>query len=255
MRGGNPLMGPRSFAAITREDRTGLGEPMTLAGTIGRTAALFGLFLVTALYSWVEFGEAFRAENAARVAFLTWVAIAGFGVSLALVVITVIRKRWVPVTAPAYALAKGLFIGLISLRFEMQYPGIVLQAVALTFCTFAAMLFAWRVGLIKVTARFRSILIGATLAIGVYYMTNIVARLIFGKSLPFIHDSDIFGIGFSLLVCGIAALNLVLDFDNIQRGIAGRLPRWAEWYGAFGLLTTLVWLYIEMLRLMRKARR
>jgi len=167
--------------------------------------------------------------------------------------ITIFRPRSAGITAPVYALLEGLFLGGISAVMESSYPGIVFQAVLLTLGTMASMLVLYRSGFIRVTAKFRLGVMAATGGIAMIYFLTIILSL-FGIRLPFIHEGGLFGIGFSLFVVGIAALNLVLDFDFIEQGARRGLPKYMEWYSAFGLLVTLVWLYIEILRLLAKLR-
>jgi uncharacterized YccA/Bax inhibitor family protein len=156
-------------------------------------------------------------------------------------------------TAPIYALLEGLFLGGISAIFEAQYPGIVIQAVSLTFGTLFCLLLAYRSGIIKVTENFKLGVAAATGGIALIYLATLVLGL-FGVRMPFIHESGLIGIGFSLFVVVIAALNLVLDFDFIESGAKSGAPKYMEWYAAFGLMVTLIWLYIEILRLLAKLR-
>ena len=174
-------------------------------------------------------------------------AIGGFVAAL----VTVFKKEWAPVTAPLYALVEGFFLGAISAMYNFMYEGIVLQAVMLTFGTLFALLFAYRSGLIKATENFKLGVVAATGGIALVYLATIVLGF-FGVSIPLIHESGLVGIGFSLFVVVIAALNLVLDFDFIETGVEQGAPKYMEWYGAFGLMVTLVWLYIEFLRLLSK---
>ena len=170
---------------------------------------------------------------------------------LVLALITVFKKEWSPVTAPMYALVEGLFLGAISAVFNAKFPGIVFQAVLLTFGTLFALLFAYRSGLIKATENFKLGVIAATGGIALLYLASFVLGF-FNINVPVIHDSGWLGIAFSLFVVVVAALNLVLDFDFIETGVAQRAPKYMEWYGAFGLMVTLVWLYVEFLRLLSK---
>ena len=176
-------------------------------------------------------------------------AIGGFAVAL----VTVFKKTWSAITAPVYALLEGLFLGGISAVFEARFPGIVIQAVGLTFGTLLCLLFAYKSGLIKATENFKLGIVAATGGIGMIYLVSIFFGF-FGIQIPFIHESGIIGIGFSLFVVVIAALNLVLDFDFIESGSEMGAPRYMEWYAAFGLMVTLIWLYIEILRLLSKLR-
>ena len=177
-------------------------------------------------------------------------AIGGFILAL----VTIFKKQWSPITAPLYALVEGFFLGAISAVYNAQFQGIVLQAIMLTFGIMFALLFAYRSGLIKATENFKLGVTAATGGIALIYIATLVLRL-FGIQVPFIHDSGLIGIGFSLVVVVIASLNLVLDFDFIESGVEAGAPKYMEWYGAFGLMVTLVWLYLELLRLLSKLRR
>ena len=168
--------------------------------------------------------------------------------------ITIFKKEWAPVTAPVYAILEGLALGAISAFYQLQFKGIVFQAVGLTFAVLAVMLMLYRTGVIKVTDKFRFMVVAATAAVGVVYLVTIVLGF-FGVTVPFIHQSGTIGIVFSLVVVGIASLNLALDFDLISRGSEGGAPKFMEWYAAFGLMVTLIWLYLEILRLLSKLRR
>jgi uncharacterized YccA/Bax inhibitor family protein len=168
-------------------------------------------------------------------------------------IVTVFKKEWSPVTAPLYALLEGLALGGFSAIFEMRYPGIGIQAVGLTFGTLFALLVVYRSGMIRVTQKFRLGVFAATGGIALFYILEMVLGF-FGVQFTSINGSGAIGIGFSLIVVGIAALNLVLDFDFIEQGVQHGAPRYMEWYGAFGIMVTLVWLYIEILRLLSKMR-
>jgi uncharacterized YccA/Bax inhibitor family protein len=178
-------------------------------------------------------------------------AIGGAIGGLVLALVTVFKKEWSPVTAPMYALVEGFFLGAISAVFEARFPGIVFQAVLLTFGTLFALLVAYRSGLIKVTENFKLGVVAATGGIALLYLASFVLSF-FNINVPVIHEASWLGIAFSLFVVVVAALNLVLDFDFIENGAAARAPKYMEWYGAFGLMVTLVWLYVEFLRLLSK---
>jgi len=165
--------------------------------------------------------------------------------------VTIFKPAWAPVTSPIYAALEGLALGALSAIFEARYPGIVIQAVGLTFGTLVALLVVYRSGLIPVTENFKLGVVAATGGIAFVYLIGFVMSF-FGASIPLIHGSSAIGIAFSLLVVGVAALNLVLDFDFIEQGAERRVPKYMEWYAAFGLLVTLVWLYLELLRLLAK---
>ena len=171
-----------------------------------------------------------------------------------MVVSSIFLKQYSAVTAPIYALLEGLAIGGISSVYEARYPGVVIQATGLTFGTMACLLLAYRSGMIRVTDKFRLGIVAATGAIALLYIVDIVLSL-FHMPIGFIHQGGTLGIVFSAVVVTVAALNLVLDFDFIQRGVAYGAPKYMEWYAAFGLMVTLVWLYLEILRLLSKLRR
>ena len=174
--------------------------------------------------------------------------IGGFIVAL----VTVFKKTWAPVTAPLYALLEGLFVGAVSAMFEASFPGIVMQAVMLTMGVLASLLLAYKSGLIKATENFKLGVVAATGGIALLYLVNIGMRLFGLDGIGFIHEASWMGIAFSGFVVVIAALNLVLDFDFIESGVDAGAPKYMEWYGAFGLVVTLVWLYLEILRLLSK---
>ncbi len=247
MRSGNPALKESTFLDLNSGTVVqGAGTTMTLNGTVNRTAFLLVLTLAGALYTWNLF---FASSGSANLTpYILVGAIGGLVVAMA----TIFRKTWAPVTAPLYAVLEGLFIGAISATFELKYPGIVMQAVGLTFGTLAALLMAYRSGLIKVTEKFRLGVVAATGAIFLVYLVNIGMRMFGFEGMGFIHESGLLGIGFSAVVVVVAALNLVLDFDFIEKGVEQNAPKYMEWYAAFGLLVTLIWLYLEMLRLLSK---
>ena len=153
-----------------------------------------------------------------------------------------------------YAIAQGFFLGGISAIFEAQYPGIVIQAVGLTLGTLTSLLFLYKTGIVKPTENFRLMIVSATMGIVMLYFVSFIMNLFGSSGVGFIHSNGLFGIGFSLFVVGIAALNLVLDFDFIEQGSEVGAPKYMEWFGAFSLMVTLIWLYLEMLRLLAKLR-
>lgn len=243
MRSGNPALTEKTFRGLPRT-----GAAMTLGGTVNRAAIMLALVLITAGWTWNQFHI---SQDAAAVAPYMWIGIIG-GLIAALV--TIFKKTWAPVTAPIYALLEGFALGGISAVFEARFPGIVMQAVGLTFGTLAALLLAYRSGIIRATENFKLGVVAATGGIFLVYLVDIVLRF-FGAGVPFIHESGVIGIGFSVFVVIIAALNLVLDFDFIESGVAQGAPKYMEWYAAFGLMVTLIWLYLEILRLLAKTRR
>ncbi|GAA5079764.1 Bax inhibitor-1/YccA family protein [Lysobacter panacisoli] len=247
MRSGNPALKESTFldlasGTVVRRD----SDAMTLSGTVNKTGLLLLLSVITAAFAWSQIS--FTAEGAVGAGpYLLGGAIGG----LVLAMVTIFKKEWSPVTAPMYALVEGFFLGAISAIYNHRFEGIVLQAVMLTFGTLFALLFAYRSGLIKATENFKLGVVAATGGIALLYLVTMGLGL-FGIRMPYIHESGLIGIGFSLFVVVIAALNLVLDFDFIESGVEQNAPKYMEWYGAFGLMVTLVWLYIEFLRLLSK---
>lgn len=222
-------------------------ETMTLPGAVNKTFILLILVVFGASWTW----RLFYAQGPQAVMPWLWAGVVGgFGIAI----MTVFKPAWSSVLAPAYAVVEGLAVGGISAVFEAQFPGIVIQAVTLTFCTLLALLLAYRSGLIKVTENFKLGIVSATGAIALIYLISIIGRMFFSWQMPFIHESSLIGIAFSVFVVIIASLNLVLDFDFIERG-DGVAPRYMEWYAAFGLIVTLIWLYLEILRLLAKIKR
>ncbi|KGI77581.1 Bax inhibitor-1/YccA family protein [Oleiagrimonas soli] len=252
MRTNNPVLRDKTFQGLFAD-----GERMTMNGTVAKTGLLLVLSMVSAYWTWNRFDTALAGGQVeTAIASITPFLWGGLLVGFALAMVTVFKKSWAGVTAPLYAIAEGFALGGISAFFEMRYHGIVFQAVGLTFGVLAVMLVAYRAGWIRVTDKFRMGVVGATGAIMLLYLVDIGLRAF--TSMPgigFIHESGVLGIGFSLLVVGLAALNLVLDFDMIDQATAQGAPKYMEWYGAFALMVTLVWLYMEILRLLSKARR
>jgi uncharacterized YccA/Bax inhibitor family protein len=244
MRSGNPVLKDSTFQPHRSVD---IQDRMTLSGTVNKTAMLLALLLITAVYTW---GRFMQTQDASSIQGLMLVGVVG---GLVVALVTVFKPTVVPYTAPVYALLQGLAIGGISATFEARFPGIVIQAVGLTFGTLFCLLAAYRSGLIQATENFKLGVVAATGAIMLLYLVSFVMSF-FGTSIGFIHDSGLLGILFSAFVVVIAALNLVLDFDFIESGVEQGAPKYMEWYGAFGLLVTLVWLYLEILRLLGKTR-
>ncbi|RPF78029.1 MAG: Bax inhibitor-1/YccA family protein [Verrucomicrobia bacterium TMED71] len=242
MRTSNPALNDKVF-----DLGRSTGNVMTINGTVNRTGILLCLLMFTAIFSW---DRAYSAVDPGELyPWLIGSGIAGFVVAL----ITVFKKTAAPITAPIYAAIEGILLGILSAFYEMQFPGLVFQAILLTFGTLFALLMAYRSGVIKATENFKLGVFAATGGIGLIYLTTFILSF-FGLSIPYIHGSGTIGILFSLFVVVIAALNLVLDFDFIERGAERGAPKYMEWYAAFGLLVTLIWLYIEMLRLLSKLR-
>lgn len=242
MRTSNPALNDKVF-----DLGRSTGDVMTVNGTVNRTGILLCLLMFTAIFSW---DRAYSAVNPGELyPWLIGSGIAGFVVAL----ITVFKKTAAPITAPIYAAIEGILLGILSAFYEMQFPGLVFQAILLTFGTLFALLMAYRSGVIKATENFKLGVFAATGGIALIYLTTFILSF-FGVSIPYIHGSGTIGILFSLFVVVIAALNLVLDFDFIERGAERGAPKYMEWYAAFGLLVTLIWLYMEMLRLLSKLR-
>ncbi|QXD31276.1 Bax inhibitor-1/YccA family protein [Candidatus Pelagisphaera phototrophica] len=242
MRTSNPALNDKVF-----DLGRSTGNVMTINGTVNRTGILLCLLMFTAIFSW---DRAYSAVDPGELyPWLIGSGIAGFVVAL----ITVFKKTAAPITAPIYAAIEGILLGILSAFYEMQFPGLVFQAILLTFGTLFALLMAYRSGVIKATENFKLGVFAATGGIALIYLTTFILSF-FGVSIPYIHGSGTIGILFSLFVVVIAALNLVLDFDFIERGAERGAPKYMEWYAAFGLLVTLIWLYMEMLRLLSKLR-
>jgi uncharacterized YccA/Bax inhibitor family protein len=220
---------------------------MTLPGVIHRSILLLLLVAGTSAGVWVY------ADSHPSAIYPTMMigALGGFVVAM----VTAFKKDWAAVTSPVYAVLEGLFIGGISLVMEQRFPGLVLQAVLLTFGVMFALLAAYQSRIIRPSETFKSVIVAATFGIVVVYLVSMVLQLFFHTEIPLINGSGPMGIAFSLVVVGIAALNLVLDFDFIENGVAAGAPKWMEWYAAFALTVTLVWLYIEIIRLLSKMRR
>lgn len=243
---GNPVLSEKRFTDTVLDDIVIDQNAMTVRGTLNKFGFLFLMVMGTAFYSWKEFNEGGNVQP------LIWTGALG-GLVVALII--TFKRQWAPFLAPAYALLEGLFVGAISAyynyAFAAQAPNIIITAVGLTFGTAIAMYLLYSFRIIKATQKFKAIIFTATAGIAIFYLITLVLGM-FGISVPFIHEGSTFGIIFSLFVVGIAALNLILDFDMIEKGAESGAPKYMEWYGAFGLLVTIVWLYLEILRLLAK---
>ena len=239
MRSANPALGDHTFDRVQALPGT---EPMTLGGTVNKTGLSLLILLFTASFVWNR-----GADDPALGGWILISVVAG----LIVAIVTVFKQTLAPYTTPIYAALEGVALGGISVVFEARYPGIVSQAVFLTFGTLGALLMAYRSGIVKATENFKLGVVAATGGIALLYFLSFILGF-FGVSVPLIHSSGTFGILFSLFVVVIAALNLVLDFDFIEKGVEHGAPKHMEWYGAFGLLVTLVWLYLEILHLLAK---
>lgn len=237
-------LGPRDEFVADRS------QAMTVDGTVNKTGLLLLITFAAAAFTWQKAITALAMGDVSSVQPWIWVGLlAGFGVAMA----TIFKPQWAPTTAPLYAVLEGLALGAISAFFEARFPGIVTTAIFATFATLGAMLLAYKTGLIKVTDTFRKVIFYATGGIMLYYLAAIILGF-FGINVPLIHETGPMGIAFSLFVVVIAAMNLALDFDFIEKASAQGAPKHMEWFGAFTLLMTLVWLYIEMLHLLSKLR-
>jgi uncharacterized YccA/Bax inhibitor family protein len=252
MKTSNPALGDKTFRDLANRGQFGglidATDRMTLTGTINKTGILLLCTLATACYTWRLFVE---SRDLSSIGGLMMLGLIG-GFIFAMV--TIFKQQWAPVTAPIYALLEGLALGGISASLELRYPGIAIQAVALTFGTLFVLLLAYRSGLIKVTQKFRLGIVAATGGIMVFYLVEMALSFFHINAFGAINGSSPVSILFSLFVVAIAALNLVLDFDFIEQGVSVGAPKYMEWYGAFGIMVTLIWLYLEIIRLLSKLR-
>ncbi len=240
---GNPTLSEKMFGGSYDIAQQGT---MTEKGTLYKFGAMMLLLLAAASFTWKA-----AAEGKNVVPWMIGSAILG----LVLVLIMAFKKQWSAFLAPVYAIAEGVFVGAISAYYNFAFaeiaPNIIMQAVGLTFGVVIAMFLLYQFGVIKATERFKSVIITATAGIAIFYALSFILRM-FGVQMPLIHDSSMYGIIFSLVVVGIAALNLILDFDLIEQGAKKGAPKYMEWYGAMALMVTIVWLYLEILRLLSK---
>ena len=236
-RSGNPALSKRTFNNL----KSTTGEVMTLDGTVNKTAMSLAILLFAAYYTYSN----------AIMDYVLIGLIGGFIVAL----VTIFKKEWSPITVPIYAVLEGLYLGGVSKVFgNMFEPGIVPQAICLTLGILIALLFAYKTKIIKVTENFKLGVFAATAGILVVYLISVLMSAFGGRGLPIMDptNTSMISIGFSLFVVGIASLNLVMDFDFIEQGVENGAPKYMEWYGAFGLLMTLIWLYLEILKLLAK---
>ena len=235
MRSGNPALNSKIFTSVDQDD----SGTMTIEGTVNKTAMSLLLLMATASYAWMNPSPGLM--------------MLGFIGGFILAIVTIFKKTWAPYTVSGYALLEGLALGGVSRIFEMQYPGIASQAIFLTFGILAALLLAYKSGVIKPTENFKLGVFAATGGIFIMYLISFFMSF-FGSGMSIMNpnNASMLSIGFSLFVVVIASLNLVLDFDFIEEGAERGAPKYMEWYGAFGLLVTLIWLYLEILRLLAK---
>lgn len=243
MKTSNPVLNGDAF----RNERIVSSEMMTVSGTVNKTGILTICVLATAFFTWNRFMTTMDPASVGP-----FIMLGLFG-GLIFSLVTIFKKEWAGVTAPIYALCEGFVLGGISSFLEVKFPGIAMQAVGLTFGTLLALLVAYRAGIIRATDKFKTGVIAATGGIAIFYLITMVLGF-FGMHFNSVFGSGPLGIGISLVVTAVAALNLILDFDFIESGARYGAPKYMEWYGAFGLMVTLVWLYIEIIRLLAKVR-
>ena len=249
MRTSNPALSGDSF----RTGEVAYGEAMTVSGAVNKTGLLVILCVLSAAWTWNRFFGAVATSPEDAMASVALPAMVGGIGGFIIAMVTIFKKEWSAVTAPIYALLEGLVLGGVSALLEFRFHGIAIQAVALTLGVLVAMLVAYRTGIIKVTDKLRLGIVAATGGIAVFYFLQFILGF-FGIHFTTINGATPIGIGFSILVVIIAALNLVLDFDLIENGARYGAPKYMEWYSAFALMITLVWLYFEILRLLSKVR-
>lgn len=241
----NPVLSERAFKKLSHAQ----GETMTVGGAVNKTLLLLLFVFVGASWSWSKVFGVWEPNIPQVQNIAIWSSV----VALALAILTSLRMQWSPVTAPLYALIEGVAVGGASALMELIFPDIVIQAVGLTFGVALVMFSTYRLGLIRATEKFKMGVTSATGAICLIYLTTWILGF-FDIQIPYIHQGGVIGIGFSLFVVVIAALNLILDFDFIEQNAQAGMPKFMEWYSAFGLMVTLVWLYLEILNLLAKAR-
>jgi uncharacterized YccA/Bax inhibitor family protein len=230
-------------------------QAMTVNGVITATASLFVLLLLSASVGWFRTETVVFEDGTSAVSGIPMLAWVGLFIGIGLTFFLMWKPHLAKFVAPVYAIAEGFFIGAISRAYETYYDGLVVQAAGMTLAVFAVMLVLYRTGVIRVTERFRKIVVTATIGVMVFYGITMLVRLFAGPgSVSFLASPSLLGIAFSIFVAGLAAFNLALDFDFIERGVRQGLEKDYEWYAAFGLLITIIWLYLEMLRLLAKLR-
>lgn len=246
LKSSNPALQEKSYQGTILEGMS-IGEEMTLKGTMNKFGVLMMLMIGSTLLAWSQF---YKGSDPMQL-----MLIGVFG-GLGIAIVMAFKKQWSAYLAPAYAVLQGLFVGSISAMYDYAYPGLPMQAVALTLLVTLVMFLIYRYRIIKVTSQFRTIIVVATAAIAIFYFIQWITYLIMGTPIgSFTNAATPLGIGFSILVVALAALNLLLNFDTIEKGVELRAAKYMEWYSAFGLLVTIVWLYLEILRLLSKINR
>lgn len=242
----NPTLQEKSYEGTIFQG-IGTGQEMTIKGTLNKLGFLLLMMSGSTIFSWSQFNKGSDP--------MPLLLIGVFG-GLALALVMVFKKQWSPYIAPGYAIMEGFFVGTISAIYDYKFPGLPMQAVVLTLLVTLVMFLIYRYRIIKVTGRFRMIVVIATAALGLFYLVQWITYLAMGSPIgSFTNAATPIGIGFSVLVVGLASLNLLLNFDTIEKGVEMKAAKYMEWYSAFGLLVTLVWLYLEILRLLSKLNR
>lgn len=244
---GNPALSEKKFSSTVLADTLNYENAMTINGTLQKFGFMFLMVLGTSYYSWKEFAQGGNVQP---------LILSGAIGGLITAIVIIFKKQWAPFLAPLYALLEGLFLGAISAMYNEAFaksaPNLVMNAVGLTFAVAIAMYLLYSFRIIKATEKFKSVIVAATVGIALFYVMVLILRAFGVQEMSFLHEGSALGIGFSLFVVAIAALNLILDFDMVEKGVEMGAPKYMEWYGAFGLLVTLVWLYLEILRLLSK---
>jgi uncharacterized YccA/Bax inhibitor family protein len=242
----NPTLQEKSYEGTIFQGIE-IGQEMTIKGTLNKLGFLLLMMSGSTIFSWSQFNKGGDPMP------MFWIGLIG---GLVLAFAMVFKKEWSPYLAPAYAIMEGLLVGTISAIYDYKFPGLPMQAVALTLLVTLVMFLIYRYRIIKVTGRLRMVIVIATAAIGIFYLIQMITFAAMGSPIAsFTNAATPIGIGFSILVVGLAAFNLLLNFDTIEKGVELRAAKYMEWYSAFGLLVTLVWLYLEILRLLSKLSR
>ncbi|MFB5268228.1 Bax inhibitor-1/YccA family protein [Paenibacillus enshidis] len=238
-RSGNPTLNDNTF------DRHDFAhDPMTIGGTVNKAFMTLALLIAAAIVSWTMYFNGYNVGG---------LAIGGAVVGFILALVISFKPSAAPYLVPVYAVAEGTFLGALSATYETLYYGITMQAALITISVFIALLIAYKTRMIRATENFKLGIFAATAGIAIVYLLSFILGL-FGITVPYLHDNSLIGIGISVVIVIIAALNFVLDFDFIESGAQQGAPKYMEWYGAFGLMVTLVWLYVEIIRLLAKLR-
>ena len=244
-RSSNPALNSNTFKNVVKKDSLHLNETMTIRGTVDKTALALSLLLISGYYCY-SLGEQ------SLTLILTLI---GLFLGLILFITTILKKSWSPFTVPFYSISQGFVLGGVSFYYNSQYEGIVLQAILLTILVLISMLFAYRSKIIKPTENFKLGVFSALMAVSLLYIVGFIMSF-FGSGIPILNpnNASLISIGFSVLVVILGAFCLVIDFDFIEEGAEKGVPKYMEWYGAFGLLVTLIWLYLEIIKLLAKLR-